>query len=65
MDFSEFIFEFKSFKIILKRIKEGLFSRGTHANATGMQGDMAEPRGPTRAPAWRRGDTCVHMFIYS
>ena len=25
----------------------------------GTQGHVAEPRGPTRAPAWRGGDTCA------
>ena len=29
------------------------------------QGHVAEPREPTRAPAWRGGDTCMHIiFIY-
>ena len=31
----------------------------------GMQGHVAEPRGPTRAPAWRGGDMCaIYIFIY-
>ena len=31
----------------------------------GMQGHVTEPRGPTRAPAWRRGDTrAMFIFIY-
>ena len=29
----------------------------------GTQGHMEEPRGPTRAPAWRGGDTCAHLHI--
>ena len=27
----------------------------------GTQGHVAEPRGPTRAPAWRGGDMCAHL----
>ena len=31
----------------------------------GMQGHMAEPREPTQALVWRRGDTCArHTYIY-
>ena len=41
LDFSEFIFEFKSFKTIKKRIKRGLFLHGTHMKVTWH----ARPRG--------------------
>ena len=31
----------------------------------GTQGHGAEPRGPTRAPTWRRGDMmAIFIFIY-
>ena len=29
----------------------------------GMHGHVAEPRGPTRAPAWRGCDTCEYIHI--
>ena len=29
----------------------------------GMQGHVAEPGGPMRAPAWCGGDTCAHLHI--
>ena len=31
----------------------------------GMKGHVVEPRGPLRAPAWRGGDTCVCLFIFT
>ena len=30
----------------------------------GMQGHVAGPRGPTRAPAWRKGDTYAIFVFY-
>ena len=29
----------------------------------GTQGHVAEPREPTQAPAWRGGDTCMHIIF--
>ena len=63
MDFSEFHFEFKSFKTIKKRIKGGLFSRRTTWMRRGTQGHVAEPRRPTPAPAWHRCDTCAYLYL--
>ena len=34
-----------------------------HERLSGTQRHVAEPRGPTRAPAWRGGDTWV-LFIF-
>ena len=42
------------FKNNKKIIKGGLFSRRTH---------VTEPRGPTRAPAWRGCYTCAYIHI--
>ena len=50
----------------LKNNKKGfIFHAGPTWMRRGTQGHVAEPRGPTRAPAWRGGDTCVHIYIYS
>ena len=47
-------FRFKSFKIIKKINKKGVYFRAGPAwMRRGTQGHVAEPRGPTRAPAWR------------
>ena len=32
-------------------------------NSMLSQGHVAEPRGPTRAPAWRGGDTCAYLYL--
>ena len=53
---------FKVFKTIRKG-KKGLFYRaGPRWMRCGMQGHVAEPRGPTGAPTWRECDTCVYLF---
>ena len=59
---------FSIFKV-LKTIQKGqkvVYSRvGPTWMRRGTQGHVAQPRRPTRALAWRGGDTCVHIYIYS
>ena len=62
-DFSEFIFEFKSFKKIKKRIKRGFIFARDMWMRRGTQGHVAEPRGPMRALAWRGCDTCAYLYL--
>ena len=60
MEFSEFIFDLN----LLKKIKKGVyFCAGPAWMQRGMQGHVAESRGPTRAPTWRGGDTW-HAYLY-
>ena len=62
-NFMNLFFIFK----VLKQLKKGQKGVYFHAGPTwmqrGTQGHMAEPRGPTRAPAWRGGDTW-HAYLY-
>ena len=47
-----------------KRLKRGVnFRAGPTWVRRGTQGHVAKPHGPTRAPAWRRGDTWL-LFIF-
>ena len=64
-DFFEFILDFKSIKTIKKINKKGfIFCAGPTWMRHGTQGHVVEPREPRRAPTWRGGDTCVHIYIY-
>ena len=57
LEFSEFIFDLNLLKTI-KKIKKAVdFFTGPTWVRRGMQGHVAEPHGPTRAPEWRGGDT--------
>ena len=48
-DFSDFIFDLKTFKIINKKKKKGMsFRAGPTWMRRGTQGHVAAPRGPTR-----------------
>ena len=61
--FSEFIFDFSVLKIIQKGEKRVYFRAGPTWMRRGTQGHVAEPRGPTRAPAWR-DVTNIYIYIY-
>ena len=57
-------FRFLRIKKNLKRLKRGVnFRAGPTWVRRGTQGHVAKPRGPTRAPAWRGGDTWL-LFIF-
>ena len=67
-DFSgifQIYFRFKSIKKIEKRLKRGfIFCTGPTWVRRGTQGHVAESREPTRARAWREGDTwAIFIFI--
>ena len=62
--FCEFNFILNLLKTIKKILKRGFFCAGPTCVRRGAQGHVAEPRGPTRAPAWRGGDTRA-IFIFT
>ena len=47
-------------------MQKGVISRaGPMWMRRGTQAQVVEPRGPTRAPMWRRGDRCaIFVCIY-
>ena len=47
---------------VLKEQNRTTMSRTTSMRR-GTQGHVAEPRGPTRAPAWHGCDTCVYIYL--
>ena len=58
-------FRFKSIKKNSKNNKKGVYFRaGPTWVRRGRQGHVAEPRRPTRALAWGRGDTWA-VFIFN
>ena len=60
----KYFFNFKSVKIIKKIKKKGFINRtGPTWMRRGTQGHVTESRGPTRAPAWRGGDTCAYLYL--
>ena len=62
-DFSKFILDFKSIKTIKKYKKRFIFHAGPTWMRRDTQGHVAKPRGPTRAPACRGGDTCAYLYL--
>ena len=71
-NFLEFFWNYLSIFSILnliKSIKKGqkgvIYRAGPARMRRGMHGHVAEPRGPSRAPAWHGGATCaIYIFIY-
>ena len=61
---SEFISIFKVFKLIKNGQKGGIYRAGPTWMRRGTQGHAAEPRGPTRVPAWHRGDIYILYLLY-
>ena len=64
MNLFKYVFDFKSMKRIKKINKKGFINRtGPTWMRRGTQGHVTEPGGPTRAPAWRGGDTCAYLYL--
>ena len=62
-DFLWNLFSFLSIKNNSKGQKGVYFRAGPTWMRRDTQGHVAEPRGPTRVPAWRGGDTYTY-YIY-
>ena len=65
MNLFKFISIFEGFKLIKKWAKRGYISRGTHVDATWHARPHAEPRGPTRVPAWHGCDVYIYYIYYT
>ena len=53
---------FKLFKLIKISKKGGSYRVGPTWMRRGTQSHVAEPRGPTQAPAWHGCDVCIFIF---
>ena len=63
--FGFFLNLFSIFKVLktIKKSKKGVYIRARPTwMRRGMQGHVAEPHGPTRAPTWCRCDVCIFIF---
>ena len=62
MNLFKYIFDFKTIKLIKISQKGGNYRAGPTWMRRGTQGHVAEPHGPTQAPASRECDVCIFIF---